>query len=135
MNQEERYRVLLQDLLAEYTPSDIDKEALVITQQADELDTIQSTENRNMAVGRLSAHARRRQEIKLALRRLDGGEYGMCVDCEEPIAAKRLQAVPWAERCVICQEAHEREQAHNPSDAAGESEEELPVAGNWRRAA
>ena len=61
MNQEERYRVLLQDLLAEYTPSDIDKEALVITQQADELDTIQSTENRNMAVGRLSAHARRRQ--------------------------------------------------------------------------
>ena len=59
----------------------------------------------------------------------------MCVDCEEPIAAKRLQAVPWAERCVNCQEAHEREQAHNPADGAGESEEELPVAGNWRRAA
>ena len=135
MKQEDRYRELLNDLLAEYTPSEADKEALVITQQADELDTIQSTENRNMAVGRLSAHARRRQEIKLALRRLDAGEYGMCIDCEEPIAVKRLQAVPWAERCVICQEAHERESAHNPSEDAGDADEDAPVTSSWRRAA
>jgi DnaK suppressor protein len=135
MKPEERYRVLLQNLLAEYTPSELDKEALVITQQADELDTIQSTENRNMAVGRLSAHARRRQEIKLALRRLDEGEYGLCVDCEEPIKAKRLEAVPWAERCVICQEAHENEESHNPSEGAVEADEEIPAAKSWRRAA
>ena len=135
MTQEERYRGHLLELLAEYTPSEIDKEALVITQQADELDTIQSTENRNMAVGRLSAHARRRQEIRMALRRLDAGEYGLCMDCEEPIAAKRLQAVAWAERCVICQEAHEREAAHNPSEGAGEADEDAPAASGWRKAA
>ena len=135
MNQEERYRELLRNLLAEYTPSELDKEALVITQQADELDTIQSSENRNMAVGRLSAHARRRQEIRMAMQRLDAGEYGLCVDCEEPIAVKRLQAVPWAERCVICQEAHEQESAHNPSAEAGEMEEEAPVAKGWSKAA
>jgi len=134
MNQEERYRVLLQDLLAESTPSELDKEALVITQQADELDTIQSTENRNMAVGRLSAHTRRRQEIKLALRRIETGEYGVCVDCEEPIKPKRLEAVPWAERCVSCQEIHEREAAHN-GDGADESDEEAHAGARWRKAA
>lgn len=26
-----------------------------------------------------------------------------CVDCGEPIGAKRKQAVPWAVRCVHCQ--------------------------------
>ena len=135
MNQEERYRVILQDLLAEYTPSEVDKEALVITQQADELDTIQSTENRNMAVGRLSAHAKRRQEIRMALRRLEAGDYGLCLDCEEPIAPKRLQVVPWAERCVICQEAHERNSEQNSQDDPGETDEVSPVAPGWRKAA
>lgn len=135
MNQEERHRVLLNNLMAEYTPSEVDKEALVITQQADDLDTIQSTENRNMAVGRLSAHARRRQEIRMALRRLDAGEYGLCVDCEDDIAAKRLQAVPWAERCVSCQEKHEREAAYNPSAGEPDADEDSPSVGTWRKAA
>ncbi|MBL8290878.1 MAG: TraR/DksA C4-type zinc finger protein [Bryobacterales bacterium] len=39
-----------------------------------------------------------------ALARLDSGEYGICVECERPIAAKRLAAVPWASHCVACQE-------------------------------
>ncbi len=134
MTKEARYRAILEDLLAEYTPAEVDKEALVITQQADELDTIQSAQNRSMAVDRLSANARRRQEIRLAMRRLEAGEYGLCLDCEEPIAPKRLQAVPWAGRCVICQEAHEREAVQGGSDGAGESDEDSPVA-SWRRAA
>ena len=134
MNQEERHRELLRNLLAEYTPLESDKEALVITQQADALDTIQSTENRNLAVERLRYNARRRQEIRLALQRLDAGDYGLCADCEEPIAVKRMQAVPWAERCVTCQETHEREFGHNASDEGGETEE-APVATSWRKAA
>ncbi len=27
-----------------------------------------------------------------------------CVDCDEPISQRRLQAVPWATRCIHCQE-------------------------------
>jgi RNA polymerase-binding transcription factor len=42
--------------------------------------------------------------IQEALDRLQGGEYGVCLSCEEPIPAKRLQAVPWAKYCVKCQE-------------------------------
>ena len=42
--------------------------------------------------------------VEEALNRLDSGEYGICMECEEQIARKRLRAVPWALYCVKCQE-------------------------------
>jgi|SRR5579863_4063928 len=42
--------------------------------------------------------------VEEALKRLDSGEYGICPACEEPIAEKRLHALPWARYCVKCQE-------------------------------
>jgi len=44
------------------------------------------------------------REIGDALRRMDQDTYGVCMECEEPISAKRLDAVPWAKYCVTCQE-------------------------------
>jgi DnaK suppressor protein len=44
------------------------------------------------------------REISGALHRIDTGHYGVCLECEEPISAKRLDAVPWARYCVACQE-------------------------------
>lgn len=46
--------------------------------------------------------------ILAALVRIDRGEYGACTTCGLPIAAKRLDADPAAERCVDCQSAKER---------------------------
>ncbi len=49
-------------------------------------------------------------ELKLiddALHRLDKSEYGVCVDCGEPISSKRLETFPYAARCIVCQEAAE----------------------------
>ncbi len=43
--------------------------------------------------------------IEEALDRLDSGDYGICLSCEEPIPPKRLHAVSWARYCVRCQEA------------------------------
>jgi DnaK suppressor protein len=40
-----------------------------------------------------------------ALDRLDTGDYGICLGCDEPIAEKRLRALPWARYCVACQES------------------------------
>jgi DnaK suppressor protein len=42
--------------------------------------------------------------IEEALDRLTAGDYGTCLACEEPIAPKRLRAVPWARYCIQCQE-------------------------------
>ena len=39
-----------------------------------------------------------------ALDRLDAGDYGICLACDEPIAQKRLRALPWARYCVACEE-------------------------------
>jgi|SRR5579864_2892222 len=39
-----------------------------------------------------------------ALDRLQSGDYGVCLGCEEPIPPKRLRALPWARYCVPCQE-------------------------------
>jgi DnaK suppressor protein len=44
------------------------------------------------------------REVEEALIRVKEGTYGVCQECEEPISAKRLQALPWAKFCVRCQE-------------------------------
>jgi DnaK suppressor protein len=52
-----------------------------------------------------------------ALRRLDEGTYGTCADCGAAIASARLGAVPFALRCVRCQEAEEaRRGVEGPSE-------------------
>lgn len=45
------------------------------------------------------------REIADALHRIDQETYGICLECEEPISTKRLDAVPWARYCVACQES------------------------------
>ena len=42
--------------------------------------------------------------IEDALARVDLGNYGVCVDCEEEISAARLKAVPWTKVCLSCKE-------------------------------
>ena len=44
------------------------------------------------------------REVSDALHRVDHDHYGICMECDEPISAKRLEAVPWARYCVTCQE-------------------------------
>jgi DnaK suppressor protein len=48
--------------------------------------------------------------IDEALRRLDAGVYGSCVECEGEISERRLRALPFAVRCQACEER--REQTH-----------------------
>jgi DnaK suppressor protein len=42
--------------------------------------------------------------VEEALDRVQSGDYGVCLACEQPIPPKRLQALPWARYCVQCQE-------------------------------
>lgn len=48
-----------------------------------------------------------RRRIEAALKRIEGGDYGYCIDCEEPIAAARLEANPTVTLCVNCATARE----------------------------
>lgn len=53
------------------------------------------------------ATAQRRAVIE-ALKRVDEGTYGRCVDCGKPVPEGRLEARPEAARCVECQGRQER---------------------------
>ena len=44
-----------------------------------------------------------------ALERLESGRYGECVGCRLQIAPARLQVMPFAVRCLVCQERRERQ--------------------------
>ncbi|MDP2066704.1 MAG: TraR/DksA family transcriptional regulator [Burkholderiaceae bacterium] len=50
--------------------------------------------------------------IDAALRRIEAGTYGDCIDCGTHITAARLQATPEAPRCIHCQEKAE---LHRPA--------------------
>lgn len=57
----------------------------------------------------MSANDRKLLElIDEALVRVEKGEYGECVNCGEPVAEKRLDAVPWTRYCLKCQDMQER---------------------------
>jgi len=59
-------------------------------------------------------------QIDEALRRVDDGTYGRCVECERDIPEARLVALPFADRCRDCQERHEAAAAHGDvREAAG----------------
>jgi DnaK suppressor protein len=45
--------------------------------------------------------------IDAALRRLDEGTYGHCVECGDEIGEARLRALPFAARCRDCEEVRE----------------------------
>lgn len=47
-------------------------------------------------------------KIDSALRRIDEGQYGYCVETGEPISLKRLEARPVATLSLEAQERHER---------------------------
>jgi len=40
--------------------------------------------------------------VDAALARLDEGTFGLCETCRRPIAAERLEALPWAAQCIDC---------------------------------
>ena len=46
--------------------------------------------------------------VQAALRRDHAGDFGLCVECRQPVQRKRLDAVPWALHCVECQELQEK---------------------------
>jgi DnaK suppressor protein len=57
----------------------------------------------------LSESARREvMQIDAALRRMDEGEYGRCVDCGQEIPMERLRALPYTVRCQDDEEERER---------------------------
>ena len=72
---------------------------------SDEGDLSQQHHEEWIFLNRNTIDAKLLREVTDALRRVDTGSYGVCMECEEPISTKRLDALPWAKYCVKCQES------------------------------
>jgi DnaK suppressor protein len=49
-------------------------------------------------------------EIEAAIGRIEDGSYGRCEKCGEKIPKSRLDAIPYAARCVLCASQQEERQ-------------------------
>jgi DnaK suppressor protein len=63
------------------------------------MDALQVQAMAQATQGRVASELRR---IEVALERLDSGDYGYCVSCDEPIAVKRLEIDPAIPTCIDC---------------------------------
>ena len=42
------------------------------------------------------------RQVNQALQRLEKNQYGLCIECDEPINSKRLNALPYTNTCIDC---------------------------------
>ncbi len=80
-----------------------------VTQHPGDVGTEVADNDREIAL--LEAAGERRAEVMAALARLDGGSYGACVDCGEPVGNARLEFRPETARCLDDQRRHEAAEA------------------------
>jgi RNA polymerase-binding transcription factor len=57
---------------------------------------------RQQVAALLESARARLAELDLAIRRVEGGDYGRCEVCGQPIPDERLDALPTASTCVAC---------------------------------
>jgi DnaK suppressor protein len=94
-------------------------ELLAVSETADAAaDTVELDQTRQGRLSRMDAlqqqamsqETNRRRELELrrisaALARIESGDYGYCVTCDEEIAPGRLEFDPAAEQCIQCAES------------------------------
>ncbi len=109
----DRYRKLLEQRRAEV----VDKAAriagegrdTVIQGGEDYVDDAVTNYTREFLLSLSSLEQKRLSMIDDALGRIEDGTYGECEMCGEKIGPARLNAVPWTEYCIRCQEKIEQE--------------------------
>lgn len=47
-------------------------------------------------------------KVDQALRRIEKGTYGSCIQCRKKVHKERLSAIPYAELCIRCKEKQEK---------------------------
>ena len=88
------------------------KDNLTGGRSADSQEQAQELENAEV-VDALGNEARTEiSRIARALDQIKNGTYGVCLDCGDTIPMARLEAYPFADRCIRCATAAESEHRH-----------------------
>ncbi|WP_028582719.1 RNA polymerase-binding protein DksA [Desulfogranum japonicum] len=110
------FKEKLEEMKSEIT-SDVEQTLTEMTTQTDNIpdpnDRATVESDRSFELRIRGRERRLMDKIDEALGRIDDGSYGICADCGEDIAIKRLEARPVAKFCIECktrQEKREKEQ-------------------------
>jgi DnaK suppressor protein len=85
------------------------RDGIAIEKSADQMDEIQYASERYLAIRNVDRDSSLLRQVKAALRRIHDGNFGICIECQSAISSRRLAAVPWASRCIQCQETADRD--------------------------
>jgi DnaK suppressor protein len=70
----------------------------------DEGDRANTSLAKEMQLGHKSRDRALLGAVEAALKRINEGTFGECLNCGQEINAKRLEAIPWVRYCITCQE-------------------------------
>src|SRR5271165_3798420 len=108
MREVEGFQKTLTARVAELERITRQRDGITIERSADQVDEVQSSSERALAVGNLDRYCSQLRDARAALDRIQDGSFGICQRCDDNIHPKRLAAVPWAGFCIHCQEAVDR---------------------------
>jgi DnaK suppressor protein len=83
-------------------------ESIAIERSPDVLEEADYKTARELAIAGLNRESVVRRSVAGALLRIQDSSFGTCVHCGDEIGRRRLEAVPWAPLCIVCQEAADR---------------------------
>jgi DnaK suppressor protein len=95
------------------TITDLSQENL---HRPDQMDRAQIESNAAIDLRTRDRERKLLQKIEAALRRIEDGSYGYCVETDEPINLRRLEARPIASLSLHAQEQHERNERIHRDD-------------------
>lgn len=88
----------------------------------DEGDLATISHNKELLYNLHEGGSARLRLIQEAMKAIDHGQYGECVQCEKDINENRLLAIPWATLCIHCQEETEMENTTSRTMLTSEDE-------------
>lgn len=110
--QHERLCAALHDLWRELRdvlrPLEDASRTVDLDQPIGRLTRVDALQQQSMAKANRAAAQVRLRQVEAALKRVEDGLYGYCLECDEPIGHARLRVRPEAPLCIRCQESRER---------------------------
>jgi DnaK suppressor protein len=86
---------------------------------ADEHDVAEADTRSDIDLAVIQLKSETVARIDAALKRLEKGDHGDCVECGEKISMERLTALPFALRCRDCEESREKSMSSARARAGG----------------
>lgn len=106
----QRYESFLKARQREFAKHRHSLEQLVVPRTADFSEEAQLTAEQDFAALTHNRATVWHRQVEDALGRIADGTYGTCLSCLEEIPLVRLDALPWAEYCINCQQMMDTEQ-------------------------